>query len=51
MTASPAGHIPVFSAPTFKSFDPEDALMVDVIMPDHRAGAHSERRGTSACRI
>jgi hypothetical protein len=37
MTASPAGHIPVFSAPTFKSFDPEDALMVDVIMPDHRA--------------
>ncbi|CTQ75022.1 hypothetical protein [Roseibium alexandrii] len=37
MTASPAAHIPVFSAPTFKSFDPEDALMVDVIMPDHRA--------------
>ncbi|EEE44993.1 hypothetical protein [Roseibium alexandrii] len=37
MTACPAAHIPVFSAPTFKSFDPEDALMVDVIMPDHRA--------------
>ncbi|MBO9422425.1 hypothetical protein J7481_23140 [Labrenzia sp. R4_2] len=35
MTASAAAHIPVFSAPTFKSFDPEDALMVDVIIPDH----------------
>lgn len=34
MTASVASHIPVLSAPTFKSFEGLDGVLVDVIDPD-----------------